>query len=305
LCAMQSSDKPMLDKAWISVFAADHGVAQEGVSAFPQAVTRQRLRNFVGGGAAISVLARLTDARLEVVDMGVAEALEDSSGLILARVGCGTANFAHQPAMSENQREAALIAGAEAALRAQRYGAQIFIGGEMGIANTSSAAALACALLGADPASLTGPGTGLNTEGVRHKSAVIEAALKRHAQHLNSPRSILRHLGGFEIAALTGAYLQAAALRMPSLVDGFIASTAALIATKLQPACADWLIYGHRSAEPGHGLVLQALGARALLDLSLRLGEGSGAAVALPILRAACTLHGEMATFAEAGIPAA
>lgn len=303
LAAMQDTPKPSVDKAWISVFAADHGIAEEGVSAFPQAVTRLMLRNFLQGGAAISVLARLLDAHLEVVDVGVVEALDDCSGLMLARAGNGTANFAKQAAMDETQLDIALSAGADSVLRAVEYGAEIFLGGEMGIGNTTSAAALACALLNALPNLFVGPGTGLNTAGVAHKCQVIARALHLHDGNLCEPLEILRRLGGFEIAALSGAYLKAASLRLPSLVDGFICTAAALVAVCVQPACMDWLIFSHRSAEPGHGLLLDTLGAQPILDLCMRLGEGSGAAVALPILRAACALNNKMATFAEAEIP--
>ena len=303
LAAMQGKAKPTLDRVWISVFAADHGIAEERVSAFPQAVTRLMLRNFVQGGAAISVLALHLDARLEVVDVGVAEPLEDCKEIIIARAGKGTANFTKQSAMDETQSLSSLSAGSAAARRAVEYGAEIFLGGEMGIANTTSATAMACALLNRVPDLLVGPGTGLDKVGLAHKSAVIARALNYHAAGLQTPMEILRHLGGFEIAALTGAYLEAASLQLPSLVDGFISSVAALLAVSLQPVCSQWLIYAHRSAEPGHRLVLDALDAQPILDLSMRLGEGSGAAVALPILRAACLLHSEMATFAEAGIP--
>ena len=304
LAAMQGKAKPTVDRVWISVFAADHGIAEERVSAFPQAVTRLMLRNFVQGGAAISVLARHLDARLEVVDVGVAEPLEDCKEIIIARAGKGTANFTKQSAMDETQLLTSLSAGSGAARRAVEYGAELFLGGEMGIANTTSATAIACALLNLAPDLLVGPGTGLDEAGVAHKSEVIALALSYHANCLQAPMEILRRLGGFEIAALTGAYLEAASLQLPSLVDGFISSVAALLAVSLQPACSEWLIFAHCSAEPGHRLVLDALDAQPILNLSMRLGEGSGAAVALPILRAACLLHGEMATFTEAGIPA-
>ena len=303
LAAMQGRESPRLDKPWVSVFAADHGVAEEGVSAFPQAVTRLMLRNFVQGGAAISVLTRQWGARLEVVDVGVAGPVQECEDVVPARVGSGTANFTQQAAMEEGQLQAAFGAGVEAAERAFNAGADIFIGGEMGIANTTSASALACALLRVGPDLLTGPGTGLDSAGIAHKRDVIRRALDLHADGLAGPVEILRRLGGFEIVALTGAYLGAAAGGIPVLVDGFISSVAALAAVRLQPDCRDWLLFAHRSAEPGHRLVLEALDARPILDLSMRLGEGSGAAMALPILRAACALHGEMATFAEAGIP--
>lgn len=303
LAALQHREKPQLEKIWISVFAADHGIAEEGVSAFPQSVTRLMLSNFVQGGAAISVLARYLGARLEVVDMGVAGLPAACPDIINARIGAGTANFAHRAAMDAPQALAALHAGTEAAKRAGEFGADLFVGGEMGIANTTSATALACALLKIKPECLVGPGTGLDDAGVLHKREVIEKALALHAGGLDDPHEILSRLGGFEIAALTGAYLQAAALGLPVLVDGFITSVAALLAVRLQPACRDWLIFSHRSAEPGHRLILEALAAQPILDLSMRLGEGSGAAVAVPILQAACALHNGMATFAEAGIP--
>jgi len=308
LAAMQGCIRPSLDRVTISLFAADHGVAEEGVSAFPQSVTREMLRNFVRGGAAISVLARRIDADLEVVDVGVIEhehQSSDSAGIVSARAGNGTANFTLRPAMSDEQLVRALTAGSEAVERARAASAQLFIGGEMGIANTTSASALACALLHADPRILTGPGTGLNAEKVRHKRAVIEAGLMRHSGHGDDPLEILRCLGGFEIAALSGAYLHAASSSIPVLVDGFIAGVAALLAVRLQPACADWLLFAHRSAEPGHRVVLEALQARPILDMDMRLGEGSGAALAVPLLRSACAIHSDMATFSEAGISSA
>ncbi|QFY42910.1 nicotinate-nucleotide--dimethylbenzimidazole phosphoribosyltransferase [Candidatus Methylospira mobilis] len=308
LAAMQGRVRPALDQVTISLFAADHGVADEGVSAFPQSVTRKMLRNFICGGAAISVLARRIGAGLEVVDVGVIEhenESPDNADIVSARAGNGTANFTLRPAMTDEQLVRALTAGSEAVARARMAGAQLFIGGEMGIANTTSASALACALLHADPRVLTGPGTGLNAERVRHKRTVIEAGLMRHDGHGGNPLEILRCLGGFEIAALSAAYLHAASSSIPVLVDGFIAGVAALLAVRLQPACADWLFFAHRSAEPGHIVVLEALQARPILDMDMRLGEGSGAALAVPLLRSACAIHNDMATFSEAGISSA
>jgi nicotinate-nucleotide--dimethylbenzimidazole phosphoribosyltransferase len=306
LAAMQGSAHPALDNVWISLFAADHGVAEEGVSAFPQSVTREMLCNFIRGGAAISVLARQIGASLEVVDVGVIkhadDEVHDSAEIISSRAGNGTANFILQPAMTPEQLDHALRTGAEAAARAKTADARLFIGGEMGIANTTAASALACALLRADPLMLAGPGTGLNADSVLHKRAVIAAGLKLHAGHGDDPLEILRCLGGFEIAALTGAYLYAASASIPVLVDGFIAGVAALLAVRLQPACADWLLFAHRSAEPGHRFVLEALQARPILDIDMRLGEGSGAALVVPLLRAACAIHNDMATFNEAGV---
>ena len=300
LAAMQGTQQPRLDQVWISVFAADHGIVAEGISAFPQVVTAEMVRNFARGGAAISVLAQEWNARLEVVNVGTVQALGDLPGVLDARIAAGTANFVHEPAMSVEQLHDALTAGREAAERASIGGARLFIGGEMGIGNTTSAAAVACSLLGLPAAQLAGPGTGLDAAGVARKALTIERGLARH--RADRPLAALQRLGGFEIAALAGAYLRCAQLGVPALVDGFIATTAALVATRHQPDLAAWLFHAHRSAEPGHRRLLDALDAQPLLDLDMRLGEGSGAAVAMPILRAAAALHARMATFAEAGV---
>ena len=300
LAAMQGTQQPRLDKLWISVFAADHGVTAEGVSAFPQAVTAEMVRNFSRGGAAICVLARTWDARLEVINLGTVQPLEALPEVLDARLGPGTANFTQVPAMSPVQVQEALDAGRLAAERAVINGAHLFIGGEMGIGNTTSAAAIACALLHLPAAQLAGPGTGLDASGVARKVQVIERALARH--RTDQPLEVLQQWGGFEIAALGGAYLRCGQLGLPALVDGFITSAAALVAVRLQPDLSNWLFYAHCSAEPGHRRLLEALQAEPLLDLGLRLGEGSGAAVAAPLLRAAAALHAGMATFAEAGV---
>lgn len=302
LAGMQGREKPLLEKVRIVVFAADHGVAAEGVSAFPQAVTGQMILNFAHGGAAISVLAKEQGAELEVVDVGSVAELPPLPGVVVQKAGRGTANFRRGPAMGEDQLGAALQAGQDAVDRALAAGARLFIGGEMGIANTSAATAIACALLNLEPEALAGPGTGLDSAGVRRKAQVIRESLALHQGALTSPLDVLRHVGGFEIAALCGAYLACAQAGLPVLVDGFIASSAALVALRLQPRAADWLFYGHASAEPGHARLMEALGARPLVDFGLRLGEGSGAAVALPLLRLACALHNSMATFAQAGV---
>ncbi|QLF92712.1 nicotinate-nucleotide--dimethylbenzimidazole phosphoribosyltransferase [Pseudomonas sp. ABC1] len=299
LAAMQGREKPSLERLAISVFAGDHGVVEEGVSAYPQSVTGEMLRNFVRGGAALSVLARHLGAPLEVIDLGTVQSLA-LEGVRHLNLGAGTANLARTAAMTPAQCEAALAAGRDSVLRGIESGAQLFIGAEMGIGNTTVAAALACALLEASPAELVGPGTGLDDQGVRHKREVIEQALALHA--VSEPLDILRRLGGFEVAALCGAYLACAQAGIPALVDGFICTAAALCAVRLNPDCRDWLLFAHRSAEPGHRAVLQALAGEPLLDLGLRLGEGSGAALAVPLLRQACALHGEMATFAEAAV---
>ena len=302
LAGLQGRVKPSLEQLWITIFAGDHGVVAEGVSAYPQEVTGQMLHNFVSGGAAISVLARQLQAQLEVIDLGTVNPALDLPGVRHLRLGAGTANFVQGPAMTASQGEQALQAGRDSVLRAIEAGAQLFIGGEMGIGNTTAASALACALLDCPVAHLTGPGTGLNAAGVSHKAQVIERALAVHGAQRGDPLQTLFNLGGFEIAALVGAYLACAQQGLPILVDGFICSVAALVAVRLNPASREWMLFGHRGAEPGHRHLLESLQATPLLDLGLRLGEGSGAALAVPLLRLACDLHGQMATFAEAAV---
>ncbi|MFA5529882.1 MAG: nicotinate-nucleotide--dimethylbenzimidazole phosphoribosyltransferase, partial [Thiohalomonadaceae bacterium] len=258
-------------------------------------------RNFVRGGAAISVVARALHASLEVINLGTVHDAE-VPGVMACRLGPGTADLSTAPAMTAAQLAGALNAGRESVVRAARGGAQLYIGGEMGIGNTTSASALACALLGAEPRRLTGPGTGINGAGVAHKVAIIEEALAFHRAHLQSPEEILRRLGGFEIAALAGAFIACAQEGIPVLVDGFITTAALLAAERLRPGVRDWCLFSHRSAEPGHGFLLDSLDARPLLAMGMRLGEGSGAAVTVPLLRLACALHNEMATFADAGV---
>ncbi len=300
LAAMQRSQQPNVDKVWISVFAGDHGIVAEGVSAFPQVVTAEMVRNFARGGAAINVLAQECNTRLEVINVGTASPLEMLPHVLDARVGHGTANFMYEPAMTDTQLDKALHAGRAAADRAAIADAQLFIGGEMGIGNTTSATAIACSLLNRPAKDLTGPGTGLDAAGISHKIHVIDQALARYRSQ--NPLEVLQQLGGFEIAALAGAYLRCGQLGLPILVDGFITTAAVLVAVCLHPELARWLFYTHCSAEPGHRQLLDTLEAQPLLNLGMRLGEGSGAAVTVPILRAAAALHARMATFAEAGV---
>ena len=302
LAGLQGQERPVLDQLAITIFAGDHGVVEEGISAYPQAVTGQMLCNFIGGGAAISVLARQLHASLEVVDLGTIDLQLELPGVRHLRLGAGTANFARQPAMTEDQLLAALQAGRDSALRAAEQRAQLFIGGEMGIGNTTAAAAVASALLGCPAAQLSGPGTGLDNAGVRHKAQVIEQALRLHGLRADAPLQALGCVGGFEIAALVGAYIGCAQSGIAVLVDGFICSVAALVSVRLNPQCRAWLLFAHEGAEPGHKALLAALQAEPLLALGLRLGEGSGAALAVPLLRLACALHGQMATFAEAAV---
>ncbi len=305
LAALQGCERPQLERVRITVFAGDHGVAAEGVSAFPQSVTVEMLRNFARGGAAINVLARSIGAGLEVVNVGTVTDPGELPGVIHCGIAPGTANFCRAPAMTQTQMTLALNAGKAAAERARVDDMQLFIGGDMGIGNTTSASALACALLRRPATELVGRGTGLDDPGVLRKSRVVEQALALHAPALRDAVAILRCLGGLEIAALTGAYLRCAQLGVPVLVDGFISSVAALLATRLAPAASAWFFYAHQSAEAGHATVLAQLDARPLLNLGMRLGEASGAAVALPLLRLAVALHNNMASFSEAGVSGA
>ncbi len=301
LASLQCTDQPSVDNIWISIFASDHGIAAEGVSAFPQAVTAEMVKNFVQGGAAINVLAKQHHAHLEIIDVGVAANLNDLD-IVHNKVAKGTANFLHQAAMTAEQLQAALNAGKTAVERALQQNSQLFIAGEMGIANTSSATAIACSLLNLDAQQLTGAGTGLAAEGIYHKAHIIQQALSLHADISPLSLTILQYFGGFEIAALTGAYMAAAQQQLPILVDGFICSVAALISTRLNPDISPWLIYAHHSKEQGHQLILDTLEAKPLLNLNMRLGEASGAALAIPLLRSACALHTQMATFAQAQV---
>lgn len=302
LAAMQACAHPQLEQVHIIVFAADHGIAVEGVSAFPQSVTIEMIRNFSHGGAAISVLAGELGATLSVINMGTVTRPEALEGVSDYSVGRGTANFLSQPAMETRQLADALDAGRQTAERAHREKAQLVIAGDMGIANTTSATALACALLKQTANTLTGPGTGLDQTGIDHKIDIIDRALAYHDDYLDSPIEVLRRLGGFEIAGMIGCYIACAQIGIPALVDGYIASIAALVAVRIQPRVIDWLIFAHASAEPGHAQIMQALMAKPILDLGMRLGEGSGAAIALPLLRMACQLHNNMATFTQAKV---
>ena len=303
LATLQGNENPSIENPNIVVFAADHGIANEGVSAFPQVVTGEMIRNFSRGGAAISVLASALQAPLKVINLGTAHSIEDLPSVRHLNIAPGSANFAKESAMTNETLAQALQAGKEAIDNMTTV--DLFIAGEMGIANTSSATALAAVLLNEDATLIAGPGTGLDTEGVQHKATVINAAIRKHGLSTTSqPLEVLKTLGGLEVAAITGAYIRCAQKGIPVLVDGFISSVAALVASRLQADSLAWMIFSHQSAEPGHSRILQAMDAKPLLNLGMRLGEGSGAAVALPLLQSACTLHNGMATFAEAEVSA-
>lgn len=285
----------------VTVFAADHGVAAEGVSAFPQAVTAQMVANFASGGAAINVFARQIGASIEVVDVGVASAIE-APGVINAKLRYGTANMVVEDAMQLDQALAAIDVGIAAVERARTAGDCCLIVGEMGIANTTASSAMLAVFTGEPVASVVGAGTGINQQQLAHKVAVIERAIAARTADAQQPLEVLAKLGGLEIAAMAGAYLAAAAHRLPAIVDGFIATVAALTACRMCPAVRGYLIFGHRSHEPGHDIALKALEAKPLLDMGMRLGEGSGAALAFPLLQAATAMVAGMATFADAGV---
>ncbi len=302
LAALQNTLQPCVEQVHIAIFAGDHGVAAEGVSAFPQSVTSEMIKNFAYGGGAINVLARALDASLEIINLGTVHDTQSLTNVRHYHLGPGTANFMHEPAMTWDQLDQALNAGYEAIERARQNNKQLFIGGEMGIGNTTSATALACLLLNEQPILLTGFGTGLDHKGIIHKINVIAQALSLHSPQISSPLDALRRVGGFEIAALTGAYIHGAQSGVPILIDGFISTVAALTAEHIAPGCKNWFIFSHRSSEPGHSMILKALNAKPLIALDMRLGEGSGAAVALNLLRMACKLHNEMATFSEAQV---
>jgi nicotinate-nucleotide--dimethylbenzimidazole phosphoribosyltransferase len=303
LAALQHTDRPSADRVPIIIFAGDHGIAAQGVSAFPQEVTIAMLANFAGGGAAISVLARELGSTLEVVDAGtLAEAL--LPGIVTDKPRRGTGDFSKEAALEASDVTFAFDCGQRAVARASVQNPDLLIFGEMGIGNTTTSATIAAALLGIGPDLLAGRGTGLDSAGRARKAQIIASALSHHGLAAGaSPERVLCAVGGLEIAAICGAIIAAAQNRIPVLVDGFIVSVAALAAVRINPTCRPYLLFSHRSAEQGHRLVLDAFEPRPLLDLDLRLGEGSGAALALPILRLACALHNGMATFAEAAVP--
>ncbi|WP_020204322.1 MULTISPECIES: nicotinate-nucleotide--dimethylbenzimidazole phosphoribosyltransferase [Cupriavidus] len=298
------STAPELRRPAVIVFAADHGIADAGVSAYPAEVTAQMVLNFLGGGAAINVFARQHGLALEVVDAGVRAPLPAAPGLVNCRIAAGTRNFARERAMSAEQAEAALTAGMARVLRHAQLGTNVIAFGEMGIANTSSAACLMSRLAGTPLDACIGRGTGLDDAGLARKRAVLAQALELHADAVE-PLDALAAFGGFEVAMMAGAFLAAAASRMVIVVDGFIASAALLVAQRLDPAVLDYCVFSHCSHEHGHRELLARFGAEPLLALDLRLGEGTGAALAYPLLVSATAFLREMATFGGAGVSTA
>ena len=301
LAAIRGTASPGRLRAVVVLAAADHGVAARGVSAYPREVTRQMVANFAAGGAAICVLARRAGADLRLYDLGVASANAEP-GVHDLRIAPGTDDLSAGAAMTPDQAERAVAAGRGVAAELAADGVGIVALGEMGIGNTTSAAALAAALLSRDPAETCGRGTGVDDEGLAHKVATVRRALEVNAGHTIDPMGTLAALGGFEIAFLAGASIEAARRGVVALLDGFITGVAALAAERIAPGTRDAMVAAHVSPEPGHRLVLDALGLEPLLDLGLRLGEGSGAALALPLLDASLAILEEMATFDAAGV---
>lgn len=298
-CGWQNSLTPSLNEIQISIFAGDHGVCQQGVSAFPQEVTAQMIHNFVAGGAAISVLARELKADFRVVNMGIVSQIDDAPNLINKPIRAGTHDFTVAPAMSKQELSAALLLGKQ---QISKPSNQLFIGGDMGIGNTTSASAIYSMVLDLPPERTAGPGTGLDSDGIKLKRKVLYQALNQHAEHIESELDILQRVGGLEIAGLVGAYIASAQNGTPLLIDGFISTAAALLAARINPSSRAWMMFAHKSAEPAHQHALAALDARPLLDMGMRLGEGSGAGVATSLIKSALALHNEMATFDSAGV---
>ena len=301
---IQQSLTPQLKQPQMLVFAGDHGAAKAGVSAFPQEVSWQMVENFLSGGAAINVFARQNGMALSVVDAGVAHDFGRRPQLIDAKVAMGTANYIEEPAMTLAQCEVAIASGAEVVRGLKASGCNVVGFGEMGIGNTAAASLITHCLTGVSLAECIGRGTGLDDAGLARKQALLEQALTRYraAGGGNDPLAVLAEFGGFEIAMMAGAMLGAAEKKITLLIDGFIVGSAALVAARLAPALLDYCVFCHRSAEPGHRAQLQALDAEPLLDLGLRLGEGTGAALAFPLVQAAANFLNEMASFASAGV---
>ena len=300
--ALLRGGAPEVGHPVIFTFAADHGVVAEGVSAYPQVVTAQMVENFLRGGAAVNVLARQAGARLVVADFGVVAPLTRSAELVACPIGPGTANIAAGPAMTREQAIRAIETGAALADQALAAGADLLATGEMGIGNTTAASAIAAALTGGAPERVTGRGTGVDDATLARKVAVVRRALEVNRPDARDGLDVLAKVGGFEIGGLVGVILAGAARRVPVVLDGFIAGAAALIAVALAPAAQHVLFAAHRSAEPGHALALDHLGLAPYFDLSLRLGEGTGAALFIHLARAAAHLWSEMATFKAAGV---
>ena len=300
--AIREEDRPSVEKKEVFIFVGDHGVVSEGVSAYPQEVTGLMVKNFLAGGAGINVLARCASANVNIIDIGMKEDLEDAEGLIKRNVKRATDNMARGPAMSREEAEKAIHVGIEMADQAYDHGTVMIATGEMGIGNTTPSSAVFAALLPADVIEVTGSGSGLDKKGLRHKAKIIEKALEVNSKNFDDPLSTLSAIGGLEIAGICGLCLGGAARGMIVVVDGFISSAGALVAMRLNPTVADYLFFSHLSSEKGHRTFFDKEGLRPILDLDLRLGEGTGAALAMQLIENAVKIHNEMATFGEVGI---
>jgi nicotinate-nucleotide--dimethylbenzimidazole phosphoribosyltransferase len=293
---------PQIQDKVVIVMAADHGVTAEGVSTYPSEVTAQMVLNFLNGGAAINVLARHGGVRVVVVDMGVAADLPHHPDLVSLKIARGTGNMVREPAMSREQASAAILAGAGVLETELARGLDVLATGDMGIGNTTPSAAIASAILGRDPGEIVGRGTGIDDDGLQRKIQAVKRALEHQRPDPKDGLDLLSKVGGFEIGGLAGTMLAAAAHRRPIVIDGFISTAAAMIAVTIAPVSKAYMIAAHRSQERGHLLMLEWLGLDPLLDLNLRLGEGTGAVLALPIIEAACKILNQMATFGQAGV---
>ena len=302
LAGIQGEPVPQIRHKAIITMAGDHGVVAEGIGNWPQSVTAQMVYNFLSGGAGINVLARQTGVRLIVVDIGVAAELETDARLLSRKIAPGTQNMAVGAAMSGEQAVRAIETGIEIVTDEVAKGLNIVGTGDMGIGNTTASSAISAVMMGKPAAEVTGRGTGIDDEQLAHKIAVIERALAANHPDPGRPLEVLAKVGGFEIGGLVGVMLAAAAHRIPVVIDGFISGAAALIASALSPALKDFLIAAHVSAEVGHPLLLEHLGLKPLLDLGMRLGEGTGAALGIFLAEAAARVLAEMSTFAEAGV---
>ncbi|MDZ4098135.1 MAG: nicotinate-nucleotide--dimethylbenzimidazole phosphoribosyltransferase [Methylophilaceae bacterium] len=298
---IQHTLTPQLKRPVVMVFAGDHGIVEAGVSPYPQAVTQQMVMNFLAGGAGVNVFAKQNNMQVRVIDAGVNHVFAPHVDLIDAKVGMGTCNFAKAPAMSAAECEQAISKGAELAEQELAAGSNVLAFGEMGIGNTSSAAALMAVLCELPVSSCVGRGTGLDDAGLNHKAAVIEQAIQLH-QDIDIPLKALSTFGGFEIAMMVGAMLATAKHKSILMIDGFIATAALLVASKIEPAVLHYCVFAHRSDESGHALLLEKLNAKPLLQLNMRLGEGTGAVMAYPLLQAAVNFLNEMASFESAHV---
>lgn len=299
---IQNTLSPELTQPVMMVFAGDHGIVESGVSPYPQAVTQQMVLNFLAGGAGINVFAKQNNMAVRVIDAGVNHVFPPHPDLIDAKIGMGTRNFLVAPAMTLAQCEQALAQGAALARAEIAAGSNVLGFGEMGIGNTSAAAALMCMLCHLPPQDCVGRGTGLDDDGLSRKVTIIEQAMRQHRLDGKDPLQVLATFGGFEIAMMAGAMLGAAERRAILLIDGFIATAALLVASRIAPAVLDYCIFAHCSDETGHALLLKELGAKPLLDLGLRLGEGTGAALAYTLVQAAVNFLNDMASFESANV---